>query len=82
MDSNNQPRPPTSERLVQFDAASRRIEASHTYYELYLAVHRAHKQNPEIWTNEDCKRVLRNDGRQTIFVASYWDYASRFEAIL
>ena len=35
-----------------------KIEAGHTYHYLYSAVHRAHKEAPEIWTVPECTRVL------------------------
>lgn len=35
-----------------------KIEASHTYHALYLAVHRAHKEAPEIWTDHESNRIL------------------------
>jgi hypothetical protein len=34
------------------------VTASHTYHSLYLAVHRAHKSDPEIWIGRHCTRVL------------------------
>ena len=40
------------------DAAPMAIEAGHTYHYLYLAVHRAHKEAPEIWTVQECTRIL------------------------
>lgn len=35
-----------------------KIEASHTYHALYLAVHRAHKEAPQIFTDHKCNRIL------------------------
>src|SRR4051812_30309347 len=34
------------------------IDANHTYHNLYVAVHRAHKEAPEVWTVPGCTRIL------------------------
>jgi hypothetical protein len=39
-------------------AALKKIEAGHTYHCLYLAIHRAHKEAPDIWKIQDCTRIL------------------------
>ena len=44
--------------VVGIDAAQIKIEAGHTYHYLYSAVHRAHKEAPEIWTIQECTRIM------------------------
>src|SRR5579872_7316350 len=34
------------------------IKAPHTYHALYLAVHAAHAEAPDIWTEHHCTRLL------------------------
>lgn len=36
----------------------RAIEGAHTYHSLYLAVHAAHAEAPQIWTVSHCTRIL------------------------
>ena len=44
--------------VVGIDAAQIKIEAGQTYHYLYSAVHRAHKEAPDVWTIQECTRIM------------------------
>ena len=50
------PQPPGG--VVEIDVAQIKIEAGHTYHYLYSAVHRAHKEAPDVWTIQECTRIM------------------------
>ena len=52
------PKPQPPGGVVEIDAAQIKIEAGQTYHYLYSAVHRAHKEAPEIWTIQECTRIM------------------------
>lgn len=44
--------------LLKQGVSSMQIEASHTFHTLYLAVYRAHKEAPDIFTDHECNRIM------------------------